>query len=49
MDLLYRVAEVHISSVFFSGAVTRREKPQCYTAPSKNTPEFEPAAAAGFK
>ncbi|KAK0150917.1 hypothetical protein N1851_007955 [Merluccius polli] len=51
MDLLYRVAEVHISSVFFSGTVIRqrREKPQSYTAPSKNTPEFEPAAAAGFK
>ncbi|KAK0138188.1 Sialic acid-binding Ig-like lectin 13 [Merluccius polli] len=30
MDLLYRVAEVHISSVFFSGTVIRqrREKPQ---------------------
>ncbi|KAK0154093.1 B-cell receptor CD22 [Merluccius polli] len=45
------VSEVHISSVFFSGAVTRQrwEKPQSYTATSKNTPEFEPAAAAGFK
>ncbi|KAK0137462.1 B-cell receptor CD22 [Merluccius polli] len=47
-EVLYSVVKFKIPN---AGPVTRQrqEKPQSYTVTSKNTPEFEPAAAAGFK